>query len=77
MDAYKDNQLTYAMVNETVAGLKTFMLELRHMSTGLFRVETSRTIRAVGALSIGLGESSVTKYVSWALRRLSNSNNHT
>lgn len=69
MNAYKDNRLTYAMVNETVAGLKTFMLELRHMTNVYFQVETGRTTRAVGALSIGLRESFLTKYVSCAPRQ--------
>lgn len=63
VNAYKENKLTYGMVNETVAGLKMFMLEQRHMSNVVFRVGTHRTFLAIGALSIGLTGPSMTKYV--------------
>ncbi|KAL8913669.1 MAG: hypothetical protein Q9172_007230 [Xanthocarpia lactea] len=55
INAIQEQSLTYGVVNETVAGLRTYMLRQGHLEQVAFRVEIVRTVRAFGGLSIREG----------------------
>ncbi|KAL8991518.1 MAG: hypothetical protein Q9169_007850 [Polycauliona sp. 2 TL-2023] len=62
---YDEQTLKYGTVNETVVGLKKFMVERRLFSNAIFRVETLGQHRAYGVLSIRDGPvNAEVKYVS-------------
>ncbi|KAL8911680.1 MAG: hypothetical protein Q9171_003207 [Xanthocarpia ochracea] len=52
VNAIQEQSLTYGAVNETVAGLRTYMLRQGHLQEVVFRVEILRTVRAFGGLSV-------------------------
>ncbi|KAL8855542.1 MAG: hypothetical protein Q9178_007830 [Gyalolechia marmorata] len=55
INAVQEQSLTYGAVNETVAGLRTYMLRQGHLEEVDFRVEILRTVTAFGGLSVREG----------------------
>ena len=55
INASQEQSLTYGVVNETVAGLRTYMLRQGHLQEVVFQVEILRTVRAFGVLWVREG----------------------
>lgn len=54
LNAHTLESLTYGLVNETIAGLKIFLLDQRRYEQVVFEVENESQNKALGGLSVGL-----------------------
>ncbi|KAL8784996.1 MAG: hypothetical protein Q9213_003657 [Squamulea squamosa] len=59
VNAYDNAKLNYRIVNETVAGLKLFLIGGAHVRQAVFRVEIFWRTRAFGGLSVGGGPEAI------------------
>lgn len=73
VNVFNGQRLDYGLVNETVLGLKMFILETGHAENVVFNVENQRLIKAFGGLSVGgrvaeamSNNSSISEYVLFA-----------